>query len=239
MVGYILDACPTEICDAWAVQTIDNPLTNTKSTSPRIFSGPALMSMQSHLPTLTLLPEKDHILSLSTAGHSARHAAATALEKARQKLLDRNKKKDGTPKIKKEIDVLPQRNDEELKLRKVVKHEIDHYDLSKPESPRKQPKPNGPLTPLTSPSKELKSILKSSSVAEDIPETSPLKGISIRRTASAKLNYLLERILGVYKEEKIIVFSDYGPMMWYLSEALEVLGIQHLIYIQRLVTHAT
>jgi hypothetical protein len=176
---------------------------------------------------------EEHISSLSAAGHAVRRKAQALLDTARLKLLETHK--NGTPKRVKEIQVLPQRNDEELKLRKVVKHEIDHYDLAKPDSPRKQNGAIIPLTPPASPAKEIRSILKISSVPDDIPSTSPLKEIGIQRTASAKLNYLLDRILILHKEEKIIVFSDYGPMMWYLSEALEVLGIQHLIYIQRLV----
>ena len=82
----------------------------------------------------------------------------------------------------------------------------------------------------------MKSILKvTRPIPEDIDEMSVLKEIKIHRTSSAKLNYLLSRILELSKDEKIIVFSDYAPMMWYLGEALELLGIEHLIYIQRLV----
>jgi hypothetical protein len=202
-----------------------------------MFSGPALLAMQSQLATLALLPPNEHAWTLSCAGHAHRFAAQEQLEKARAKLVESQKKKDGSPKkepiTKKEIEIIPIRNDEELKLRKVVKYEIDHYDLSKPASPRKQPQ--HPLTPPSSPSKDIKSILKVSSVPDDIPASSPLKKIAIRRTASAKLNYLLDKITSLHKDEKIIVFSDYGPMMWYLSECLEILDIQHLIYIQRLV----
>jgi len=49
----------------------------------------------------------------------------------------------------------------------------------------------------------------------------------------------LMRIIELQENEKIIVFSDYAPMMWYLGEALEILGIEHLIYIQRLVRYPT
>lgn len=92
------------------------------------------------------------------------------------------------------------------------------------------------MTPPDSPPGGLgKGILKVSRTAEEISEESVLKKIGIQRTASAKLNYLLKRILELRKDEKIIVFSDYAPIMWYLGESLELLGIEHLIYIQRLV----
>jgi hypothetical protein len=235
----MLEGCPDEFGDSWALTPVENPL---KNSTPRrlLFSGPGLLSMQSQMPTIAVTPVEDHISYLSNVGHKQRRESQDLLDKAREAALEKLKKKDGTPKksspLKSQIEVLPTRTDEEQKLRKVVQHELDHYDLSKPDSPRKRPKPVIPLTPPSSPpTANLKSILKVTHTPEDIDESSPLKGITIQRTASAKLNYLLSQILELHQTEKIIVFSDYGPMMWYLGEALELLGIEHLIYIQRLV----
>jgi hypothetical protein len=214
-------------------------LNTTNARSRSLFSGPGLLSIQSQLANLVIRPRENHVSYLCQIGHTQRLAAQTLLEQARQAALEKRSKKDGTPrKSSSTIEVLsPRRSDEEQKVRKVVQHELDHYDLSKPDSPRKRPKPASQiLTPPSSPPSGLKSILKvSRPFPEDIDEMSVLKEIKIHRTSSAKLNYLLSRILELSKDEKIIVFSDYAPMMWYLGEALELLGIEHLIYIQRLV----
>jgi hypothetical protein len=237
----MLDECPDEVGNAWGLHPIENPFNHSQTRRRFLFSGPGLLSMQSQMPNLAVTSVKDHISYLTNMGRQERRAAEALLEKARQEALEKQKKKDGTPKkspIKSQLESLPIRSDEEQKLRKVVQHELDHYDLSKPESPRKRPKPVllPPLTPPSSPpTSNLKSILKVAHTPDDIEESSPLKKITIYRTASAKLNYLLSRIQELQKTEKIIVFSDYGPMMWYLGEALEILGIEHLIYIQRLV----
>lgn len=242
-----------------------------ESAGSPMFSGPALLSMQSQLPKLAVTPIDQHIPYLNQVNQSHRQHLESIRQKAleahleRQKSLQARKNKDGSPRkepsprksmIRAEIVVLPQRTNEEQKLRKVVQYELDHYNPSNPSSPRKQLKPPVLLTPPASPpnlsnvsrssqtstgtmstpsTTRLKSILKVSRVPEDIPSTSPLKGITIEKTASAKLNYLMEQIVKYHKDEKIIVFSDQGTAMWYLGEALELLGIPHLIYIQKLV----
>ena len=236
-----------------------------------MFSGPALLSLQSQLPNLAVTPMDQHIPYLNQLNQRDRRHLESIRQEAleahleRQKSLQERKNKDGSPRkepsprkstIRAQIDFLPQRTNEEQKLRKVVQYELDHYNLSNPSSPRKRQKPPVPLTPPATPpnlsnvslssqtstgttrtpsTTGLKSILKVSSVPEDIPSTSPLKEITIEKTASAKLNYLMEQIVKYHKDEKIIVFSDQGTVMWYLGEALELLGIQHLIYIQKLV----
>ena len=211
----------------------------TKTRNRSLFSGPGLLSIQSQFANLAVTPTENHVSYLSEVGHTQRRAAEALLEQDRQAALEKQRKKGSTPrKSSSTIEVLPpRRSDEEQKLRKVVQHELNHYDLSKPDSPRKRPKLAPQiLTPPASPPSGLKSILKvSGRVPEDIDEKSVLKEINIHRTSSAKLNYLLSKILELSKDEKIIVFSDYAPMMWYLGEALELLGIEHLIYIQRLV----
>jgi len=249
IIGYTLEACPEDVINAWALQPVSNPLSETSTLKRTLFSGPALLAMQSHLPALTITPPELQTTHLTEAGHAHRQAEEKLLEQTRQAALEKQlKKKDGSPKksntttgpTKPSIDIPSGRSDEEQKLRKVVQHELDHYDLSKPDSPSRKGSGPGsiPLTPPASPpsSLGLKSILKTSATfPEGLEEESPLKGIRVLRTASAKLNYLLSRIQELSPQEKIIVFSDYAPIMWYLGEALELLGIEHLIYIQRLV----
>jgi hypothetical protein len=229
-----------ELVNAWELRPVHNPLSEPKTQQTHLFSGPALISMKSQLPNLARRPDDEHISYLSNVGHAQRLEEQEKLRKTREERLETLKNKDGSPKkssvLKSLPEFRPQRNDEEQKMRKVVQHETDHYDLSKPNSPQKRPRLPQPLTPpSTPPVSNLRSILKHNNSGDDISESSPLKPITIQRTASAKLNYLLGQIQALHKDEKIIVFSDYWTVMWYLGEALELLGIEHLIYIQRLV----
>ena len=202
MEGYTLEGCPEELQDAWALLPVENPLKLRNTRNRSLFSGPGLLSMQSQLANLAVTPTENHVSYLSQVGHTQRRAAQALLEQARQAALEKQRKKDGTPrKYSSTIDVLPpRRSDEEQKLRKVVQHELDHYDLSKPDSPRKRPKPAPQIsTPPASPPSGLKSILKVTGRApEDIDETSVLKEIKIHRTSSAKLNYLLSQDFGTF-----------------------------------------
>ena len=233
--GFTLAGCPEEVSDAWRLIPFDYPFTASPKQSQSIFSGPALLAMQSERAALTVTPKEEHISHLSNAGRIQRLAAQKKIEKAIEEALRKTRNKDGTPKKSLHKDA-PVRSDEEQKFRKVVQHELQHHDMSMPKLPQKRPRPTQLLTPPASPpNTSLKSILKVNHLPNDIDELSPLKRILILRTASAKLNYLLKRIQALHETEKIIVFSDYGPMMWYLGEALEILGIEHLIYIQRLV----
>jgi len=250
-VGFILEGCPQEVADAWCLEPERNPYEGYEKRTRHIFSGPNLISILSRLPTLTNLPDSEHTRYLSEQGSLRRRLAQEILEKERLEKLEKQRNKDGT--MKKIVPMHKERSDEENKLRKVVQHELSH-DITKPESPSKkkspakgktvQPMGSGSqlITPPSSPSDAtanitaiLKPILKIPKTSTDISETSPLKGITLTRTTSAKLNYLLGEILKYSQEEKIIVFSDFGPSTWYLAEALEILGIQHLIYIQRIV----
>ena len=49
-------------------------------------------------------------------------------------------------------------------------------------------------------------------------------------TASAKYSYLMERIIELQSEEKIIVFYEDDNIAYYIAQALEILNIEHLIY---------
>jgi len=182
--------------------------------------------MQQHLPILARTPSAEQISLLSSQGHAHRTQRRQQLEESLDRSRKRQPSTNHTP---------TKRSEEEQKFRKVVQHECDHYNLQQPREPPGKKRPAQFLSSPLSPGGGLKSILKNGTARKDLEEGSELARVEILRTASAKLNYLLTRIVEVCREEKIIVFSDYAPMMWYLGEALEILGIEHLIYIQRLV----
>lgn len=57
-----------------------------------------------------------------------------------------------------------------------------------------------------------------------------LQSSRLMSTASAKLSYLLDRIVVHQKTEKILVFYESDNVGWYLAQCLECLDIKHLIY---------
>jgi SNF2 family DNA or RNA helicase len=82
-----------------------------------------------------------------------------------------------------------------------------------------------------------KSILKKSTranIAWKLDSSSPLASTSIISTASTKLSYLMDRILLHQEDEKILVFYEADNVAYYIAQALECIGIKHLIYAKTL-----
>lgn len=90
----------------------------------------------------------------------------------------------------------------------------------------------------TQPTTKLKSALKKSSSSKGavkaLDPDSPLATASIISTASAKLSYLLDRIIALHQNEKILVFYEAENTAYYIAQALECLHIKHLIYAKTL-----
>ena len=81
-------------------------------------------------------------------------------------------------------------------------------------------------------SSSIKSALKSSTfspVAALSPD-SRLTQTRLTGTASAKLSYLLDRVSALHREEKILIFYEGDHIAYYIAQALEIIGVRHLIY---------
>lgn len=63
-----------------------------------------------------------------------------------------------------------------------------------------------------------------------LPEDSPLAQTRFRATSSAKLTYLLERVLELHQREKIIIFYDHNNTAFWIAEGLELIGVDFRIY---------
>ncbi|KAJ5160853.1 uncharacterized protein N7482_007857 [Penicillium canariense] len=63
-----------------------------------------------------------------------------------------------------------------------------------------------------------------------LPATSPLQQTQFLATASAKLSYLLDKVLELQATEKIIIFYDNNNSAFWIAEGLEILGIEFRIY---------
>ncbi|CAG8980118.1 hypothetical protein HYALB_00012759 [Hymenoscyphus albidus] len=65
----------------------------------------------------------------------------------------------------------------------------------------------------------------------------PLDSAKIVSTASAKLTYLMDQISLHYVAEKILVFYESENTAYYIAQALECIGVKHLIYAKSLSAH--
>ncbi|TVY92373.1 putative ATP-dependent helicase [Lachnellula willkommii] len=87
-----------------------------------------------------------------------------------------------------------------------------------------------------SPSKPKPSLKKSkkADITGTLDPSSSLASAAIISTASAKLSYLMDRIQIHQEGEKILVFYEADNVAYYIAQALECLGIKHLIYAKTL-----
>lgn len=79
----------------------------------------------------------------------------------------------------------------------------------------------------------LKSALKSSLKSDPItmiPSDSILAKTRLSGTASAKLTYLLDRVIELQQDEKILIFYEGDHIAYYIAQAFELLNIRYLIY---------
>ncbi|MCJ1372451.1 hypothetical protein MMC20_003675 [Loxospora ochrophaea] len=84
--------------------------------------------------------------------------------------------------------------------------------------------------------KNLKSALKSSTQGSDSgPFSDPfLAKTELCGTASAKLSYLLDRVVALQRDEKILIFYEGEHIAYYIAQALEIIDVQFLIYAKSL-----
>ncbi|WEW60815.1 hypothetical protein PRK78_006303 [Emydomyces testavorans] len=70
-----------------------------------------------------------------------------------------------------------------------------------------------------------------------LPTESPLAKTRIVATASAKLTYLLDRVLEFQDTEKIIIFYENNNTAFWIAEGLEMLGVEFRMYASGLKAH--
>lgn len=83
----------------------------------------------------------------------------------------------------------------------------------------------------------LKSALKSFPKEETtdlLPPDSPLAKSTIGGTASAKLSYLLDRVVALHLDEKILIFYEGDHIAYYIAQAFDLVDIRYLIYTKTL-----
>ncbi|KAI9804596.1 MAG: hypothetical protein M1833_006669 [Piccolia ochrophora] len=79
----------------------------------------------------------------------------------------------------------------------------------------------------------LKSAMKISTAEMDgftLPESSSLAKTRLVGVSSKKLAYLIDQILSFSKLEKTLIFYEGDDTAYYISQALDIIGVKHLIY---------
>ena len=107
-------------------------------------------------------------------------------------------------------------------------------NIRKANSPPSASNTNPTMPPTPVPSRPPSHKRKRSLLNRDLPADSPLARTSIIGTTSAKLSYLLTRIVALQTTEKILVFYDGDNTAYYIAQCLELLHIKHLIYAKSL-----
>lgn len=100
------------------------------------------------------------------------------------------------------------------------------------------PMPTKTSTPVTLPKKsgapdksaKTSSPKFSKGLLKSLPKDSPLTQTKLVATASAKLTYLLDRVLELQEKEKIIIFYDNNNIAFWIAEGLEMIGVDFRIY---------
>lgn len=69
---------------------------------------------------------------------------------------------------------------------------------------------------------------------EPFEPNSPLRSAEICGTASAKFSYILDKIIALHQEEKIIIFYEGDQIAYYIAQGLDLLRIKYRIYTRTL-----
>ncbi|KAI4135594.1 MAG: hypothetical protein LQ347_000526 [Umbilicaria vellea] len=153
---------------------------------------------------------------------------ATALTSS-QGATDKNLKNKGVPKSS--LSEQP---------RVMTKHTISRAKTgSSPIKPRGLPRADGVESgPTSKASSGVKSALKPPTSQDPValPADSLLARTLLCGTASAKLSYLLDRVLVLQAEEKILIFYEGDHIAYYIAQALEIVNVRYLIYAKTLTT---
>lgn len=213
-LGIYLEAFPEDACKAWAL--------HGEQSNPLLMGTTQVKLAQRYVAS--------HVYASNPAAGLA-HAGTAVMEAAR---------KDTEPVQKTDVSEekgVPQSSmTEEPKVK--GKHTISgaRLDLTPTRIPRRPSAGNEDCKKNHSP-KQLKSALKVTQASESdlgLSTTSPLRNTTICGTASAKLSYLLDRVITLHKEEKILIFYEGDNIAYYIGEVLELVHVKHLIYAKSL-----
>lgn len=86
---------------------------------------------------------------------------------------------------------------------------------------------DGPVSPKSSCKKRK---LSRDNTSVELDQAGSLGRTRVIGTVSSKFSYLLDRVSALHEEEKILIFYNANYVAFYISQALDLLHIKHLIY---------
>ena len=90
-IAFFLKGCPRELEEEWRLPVISHPTGKQQKSGSPMFSGPALLSMQSQLPNLAVTPMDQHIPYLNQLNQRDRQHLESIRQKALEAHLERQK----------------------------------------------------------------------------------------------------------------------------------------------------
>ncbi len=122
----------------------------------------------------------------------------------------------------------------------MFKHTISRAKPTSSPIKSREPHSSGGVqcAPAINSSSGIKSALKPSLFPKTValPADSLLARTMLCGTASAKLSYLLDRVLALQEDEKILIFYEGDHIAYYIAQALEIVNVRYLIYAKTLTT---
>lgn len=203
-MGYVVDNMLPDIAPLWNLDGQSDSV---------VYGGSALVELQRLVHAkVSSEPVDLHVSCLLRESFAWKAARAKRAEAAQGGAKRRDKSASSIPRGK-----TLRRNANKTETVTLV--EQSGLDLAGNDEPKK---PGGPA--------RSRNASATSDGIDRLDEASPLSGAELCGTGSAKLNYLLSQILQYQHDEKIIVFCEHDDSMFYLSEALDILGVAYLIY---------
>ena len=213
-LGIYLDAFPGDACEAWAL--------HGESSDPLLIGTTQVKLAQRYVAS--------HLYATNPAEGLA--CAGVAVMDAVRRDSEANHDND----LSEENGIPKSSVTEEPKVKGTHTISRGQLDIT-PTKPRRRSSARDETIYTAHSPARLKSALKVPQASDSdfgLPTTSPLRKTTICGTASAKLSYLLDRVLALHKEEKILIFYEGDNIAYYIGEALELVDVKHLIYAKSL-----
>ncbi|KAF3905783.1 hypothetical protein AA313_de0204549 [Arthrobotrys entomopaga] len=212
-MGYSIKCLPETVRQAWAM----DPAV-AFSVQEALLGGAQMMTMQK-LVSKNAYSGKDMSAALTLEGDFSM-PAHRELTAARDDIIGRKETGQIT---EAQYDLL-------LKQNKAPQRSLQSKQTKHKKSPKK-----------SSPSKLRRNsnsgsgsgiLKKGKKVSQDeyFPADSPLRDTTVTGVVSAKLAYLLSKVLELQKDEKILIFYETDQVAFYIAEALSVVGVNYLLY---------
>ncbi|KAI9804759.1 MAG: hypothetical protein M1825_001127 [Sarcosagium campestre] len=213
-LGFSVTAFPESAVEYWAL--------DGHAGDPVLMGATQVMKAQQHVNSKLHAPDPSE--GLAGIGISA-------MSLARRIMLNKRKKKGSNTLGVPESSLVEYQD-----MRKQKRHpQLPAPHI--PENGRKQTV-NGKgreMPPPDSPLKRKAAEIEADDSA-DLPADSTLVKTQLTGVASAKMAYLLDRIRSVEQTEKTLIFYEGDDIAYYVSQALDIAGIPHLIYARTLST---